>query len=356
MKSKILKGSLLFVAGFLNLGQASAQMYVSPNSYVFADNQYVYVKQDLELNAATSNFYLRNGAQLLQGVAGAGVNRGVGDLSVFQEGSVNNYQYNYWCSPIGGNIAAAGNSPFGITQLKDITGLITSSAPTILPINSYDGTASPFAIAPYWIFKFVSSTLYSQWSQVGSGSTINAGEGFTMKGSSGTNATTVNAVQNNPGDAQRYDFRGKPNDGTINIPVVIAKRTLTGNPYPSAIDLNMFLTGNANCTGIAYFWEHDKAVDTHLIAEYKGGYGAYAGGTSTYTPAVFYAYDVLGNQGAIASSPGNMYPRRFSPVGQGFMVSGAATGNVQMLNTYRTFVKEGGTSQFERTATSNSVD
>jgi hypothetical protein len=41
---------------------------------------------------------------------------------------------------------------------------------------------------------------------VGSTSNLNAGEGFTMKGTSGTNATTVKGVQNNPGNKQRYDF------------------------------------------------------------------------------------------------------------------------------------------------------
>jgi hypothetical protein len=59
------------------------------------------------------------------------------------------------------------------------------------------------------------------------------------KGTSGTNTTTVNWVQNNPGE-QRYDFRGKPNDGTISITVLNLQFTLTGNPYPSAIDLSAF--------------------------------------------------------------------------------------------------------------------
>jgi hypothetical protein len=38
------------------------------------------------------------------------------------------------------------------------------------------------------------------------------------------------------GSAQRYDFRGKPNDGTIDIPVLLDELTLTGNPYPSALN------------------------------------------------------------------------------------------------------------------------
>jgi hypothetical protein len=38
---------------------------------------------------------------------------------------------------------------------------------------------------------------------------------------------------------------------------------LTGNPYPSAIDLSAF-NEQTNCTGIAYFWEQDKTVFTFV--------------------------------------------------------------------------------------------
>ena len=358
MYPKLLK-RMLFISCVLFLQQiANAQMYVSPNSYVFASNEVVFVKQQLELNAASSNFYLRKDAQLLQGVTTASTNSGVGSLSVFQEGSTNNFQYNYWCSPVGGNVATAGNSPFGITQLKDIVDLTTSNNPAILAMNNYNGTASPFAIAPFWINKLVASSGYTNWAQVGSDSAINAGEGFTMKGTSGLNTTTVNGVQNNPGSKQRYDFRGKPNDGTISINVLNLQFTLTGNPYPSAIDLSAFLIEQTNCTGIAYFWEQDKTVNSHFIADYKGGYGTFSpalrGGTGIYVPATFYSYDGSGNEGSMTAT-GNSYERRFSPVGQGFIIDGSANGTVQMKNSYRVFVKEGiaNNSQFERTSSSS---
>lgn len=359
MSSKILNRSFLFVAGFLFQSYANAQLFVSANTNVFVNNEVVYVKQDLELNAASSNFYLRKDAQLLQGTTAAGANKGLGNLSVFQEGSTNNFQYNYWCSPVGGNIATAGNSAFSITQLKDIADLTTSNAPTILAVNNYNGTASPFAIAPYWINKLVATAGYSDWTAVGSSSNLNAGEGFTMKGTSGTNTITVNGVQNNPGSSQRYDFRGKPNDGTISIPVGIEQFTLTGNPYPSAIDLSAFLVGATNCTGIAYFWEQDKTVNSHYIADYKGGYGAFSpgapGSSGLYAPATFYSYDGSGNEGAATGSTGGNYQRRFCPVGQGFLIDGIASGIVEMKNSYRVFVKEGALnfSQFEKNANQN---
>ena len=356
MKSNLLKNSAMIILVFLFFKDINAQMFVSPNSSVFVNNEVVFIKNELELNGATSNFYLRNDAQLLQGTTVASANKGLGSLSVFQEGTTNNFQYNYWCSPVGGSSATTGNSSFGITQLKDVLDLTSSNAATILPSNNYNGTASPLAIAPYWIWKLPASS-NTNWVYVGSGSTINAGEGFTMKGTSGTNLLTVNGVQNNPGSKQRYDFRGKPNDGTIAIPVTVGELSFTGNPYPSAIDLSAFLTNATNSTGIAYFWEQDKTVNSHYIADFKGGYGAYSplggAGNGVYTPATFYSYDGSGNE-VVATGTGGTYERRFSPIGQGFLIEGTVTGVVDMKNDYRVFVKEGAAnlSQFEKSTNS----
>ncbi|WP_290864690.1 T9SS type A sorting domain-containing protein [Flavobacterium sp.] len=365
MNSKILNITLLLVVGFLFQGQGYSQdMYVKDNTFIYVSNQSVYVKNALELNAISSIFYLRNEGQLLQGTTGSGANKGVGSLSVFQEGTVNNYQFNYWCSPVG-NVSSptSVNNPFGIMQLGRPISLTATTAATAS--MTYDGTSSPLSIASFWVNKFqVNLSLYSDWVSVGSASTINPGEGFTMKGSSGTDATTVGGVQNNSdGKHQRYDFRGKPNDGTISIPVLAGEWTLTGNPYPSAIDLQAFLIAELNCTGTAYFWEQDKMVNSHYLADYKGGYGAYSS-ANIYVPAPFYSYDGEGNQ--ISGTDvryGGDYKRKYAPVGQGFMVEGLVNGNVQMKNSYRKFVKENtaNNSEFARikngkTAAATTVD
>ncbi len=328
-----------------------AQLFVGPNSYVYTSNQFVYIKQDLELNSTTSNFYLRDEGQLLQGTTGSGTNKGVGNLSVFQEGSANNFHYNYWCSPVGNTTTStSSNTPFGIRQLGIPTSLTDTTPAVILASNIYDGTASPFKIAPYWVNKFINKTTYSDWVRVESNSTIAAGEGFTMKGSSGTNSTTINGVQNNPdGYHQRYDFRGKPNDGTITIPVLAGELTLTGNPYPSAINLQDFLVAETNCTGIAYFWQQDKTLNSHFISDYKGGYATYSG-TNIYVPAPFYTYDGTGIPIANTNNNATIYERKYSPIGQGFLIRGLVKGNVQMKNSYRVFIKEGvsNLSKFEK--------
>ncbi|MFV8340729.1 T9SS type A sorting domain-containing protein [Flavobacterium sp. LB3P21] len=345
----------LVIVGILVQTYVNAQVFVGANTNVLVNNQVFYVKQNLELSVASSNFYLRNQSQLLQGTTGSGANKGLGSLSVFQEGTVNNYQFNYWCSPVGNATSyTAVNNPFGITQLGTPTTKTNTTLATILSSGQVDGTADPFAISPRWINKFATNnTSYSDWVQVGASTSINAGEGFTMKGTSGINTTTVDGVQNNPdGKHQRYDFRGKPNDGTINIPVLLGEWTLTGNPYPSALNLQAFLIGETNCDGTAYFWEQDKTVNSHYIADYKGGYATYSAATNIYTPAIFYSYDGSGNQISPITSPGNMYERKYAPIGQGFMIVGSTNANVQMKNNYRVYVKEGddNSSQFEKSA------
>ena len=350
-----MKRIILSTLGFLGSFTVFSQMYVSPSSYVFVNDQFMYVTQDVNLQN-NGNFFLRNNSQLLQGTTGAGANTGAGKLSVFQEGTVNNFQYNYWCSPVGNASATVGNEPFGITMLHRPTGVMTSTPATILPSNNYNGTSSPFAIAPYWIWRFITSSAYAQWAYVGSATGINAGEGFTMKGTSGTDATIAHAienVQNNSGSRQRYDFRGKPNDGNMGVAVAAGNFTLVGNPYPSAIDLNAYLLDPANAAlinGQAYFWEQ-VVVNSHVLNQYQGGYGIYNPVTGIYTPAAFFTYDGAGNQGVPAGT-GTVLQRRFSPVGQGFMVHGTANGNVTMKNEFRVFVKEGVVtqSQFARTA------
>lgn len=329
-----------------------AQLHVSPNSYVYNNDRLLFVQNEVSL-AANGNIYLRNEGQLLQRNPATSTNRGVGNLSTFQEGTSNQYGYNYWCSPVGIPSATPGNSAFGITLLQRPTTEVASTPATMLSNSAFDGVANPLQIAPRWIYKYLNATLYSQWLPVYNNSTILPGEGFTMKGTMGADMTSVLGVVNNPGSKQRYDFRGKPNSGDIVINVGNNQMTLTGNPYPSAIDLTEFLTNALNTTGTAYFWEHDKSANSHLLANYKGGYGTFTpvsrGGLGIYVPAVFYAYDGSGNPNGTVPGGAN-YARRFSPVGQGFLVMGNASGTTAVMrDQYRVYEKESiAYSTFER--------
>ncbi len=350
---------LLFAAcSSTNLVQS--QLYVGSTGSLFVKNELVYVTQDIDIQN-NGFLYLRNEAQLIQGTTGTSTNKGLGKLSVFQEGTSDNFDYNYWCSPVGNASAAAGNENFGITLLH-VPNTSTASNPATI-VTGYDGAASAasLSIASYWIWKFLSGVNYSEWVQTAAASTIAAGQGFTMKGTAGTDPLTAGeATSNNPGGAQRYDFRGKPNDGTIAVNVAADKLTLTGNPYPSALHVNAFLLdpSNTDCTGIAYYWEQDKTVNSHVLSNYQGGYGTYSPigtGLTTYgvyVPATFNTYNNDGTLNVVGASSGLAIQRKYAPIGQGFMIKGKASGapvSVSLKNTHRSYYKEADVySQFER--------
>ena len=395
---------IIFILSVLfSLNTVFAQIYVKDNSFIFNKGTVVYAKGNLELNGANSNFYLRNEGQFLQGgTTPNGDNKGIGNLSIFQEGTANNFGYNYWCSPVGVPVDTAVNNYFQLDQvIKRPSDNVTSQTPTFT--SSVDGTTTNtlLTISNRWIYKYIAQNNYSQWSYVGQSGTVLSGLGFTMKGVSGDDTlagigeTTVNNPSGSGGlnDYQRYDFRGKPNEGTIDIevdaPTVLDQypnSTLTGNPYPSAINLNLFLLENSGYSinyssgvvtnlsspapasgiinGNAYFWEHEKPATSHVLVQYIGGYGTYvpnntnAFSPGTYNNASWNTYTADGTPIPGGGATGTeRYKRMFCPVGQGFMVRGTANGFAQMKNLYRAFVKESvaNNSEFNRNSTSVST-
>lgn len=386
--------SLLVLLSY-NLG--FSQLFVKSGSYMYVKNTVLFAKGNLQLDGA-SNLYLRNEGQFIQGKTGASANLGAGKLSVFQEGNSDNFEYNYWCSPVGNASTAIGNENFDIGMLyMPTTNIASTQAATT---GSYNGIASPLTIANYWIYAFRAASNYTNWFQISNlpytnANALKAGEGFTMKGTSGQDLNFVGeATANNPyqllgaPSSQRYDFRGKPNDGDINIAVLppsgsVVNSTLTGNPYPSAINLNYFLLENSGIAivggvaqplvpankvidGVAYFWDQNKSTNSHNITSYDGGYSTYVpnngpNSPGTYTVATFSTYNLDGSPNASTATLGGNFKRMFSPVGQGFMVNGFANGsptnNAVMKNSYRTFVKESVStnSEFAKTASSNSI-
>ena len=333
-----------------------SQIFFSANTDMYVKNEVLYVQQDVNLSS-NSNLYLRNNSQLIQGTTGNSTNTGTGKLSLYQEGTADNFDYNYWCSPVGNASVTSGNENFGITMLNRPTTSIAATPITVLPVTNYNGIASPLSISSTWIYKLINANNYSQWIFVGGASTLAPGEGFSMKGTSGTDTTDpeTSGITNNPGGAQRYDFRGKPNDGNITITLGINNATLTGNPYPSALHLNAFLLDGSNTAtgGVAYFWEQDKTVNSHTLINYKGGYGSYSPvdlvSSGVYVPATFNSYNPNGSLNTTGLSSGLSINRRYAPIGQGFVISATANGTATFKNSHRVFIKENTSgSQFEK--------
>ncbi len=353
MKRIVVLGMLML------LDVALAQMTIRPNSYVYVNDGLLYVDQGIDLQT-DAKLYLRRDAQLLQSrTKSASTNLGVGVLSVFQEGTSDEYDYNYWCAPVGIADAIIGNRLFSLAQIyRPTTPLVSVGAGTTTGLN---GTANPLVISSYWIWTFVTSSAYSSWFHVGTGN-IAPGLGFTMKGTDGADGTDIygNGVFNNDGFGnQRYDFRGRPNDANINVSVAAGQWTLTGNPYPSALFVDAFLLDpdNTEINAAAYYWEHQKNIDSHFLADYEGGYGTYVPGTPApgdgiYTSAFINTYNPDGSvdlPGMIQT--GLAIRRDYAPIGQGFMVEGVSGGQVTLKNSHREFYREGlPLSAFERPA------
>ncbi|TVZ23640.1 putative secreted protein (Por secretion system target) [Dokdonia sp. Hel_I_63] len=428
--------NLLLVAA-LSLGfSAHAQLFVKPTdantaSYVFVNDTFIYVENDVELESNRSltattdngipNIVLRNNAQILQGEGTISKNnKGTGEISIYQEGTVNNFDYNVWGSPVGlsrveggGGFAeparGEGNGPFAFKSTNTAAQVlfkptsVTLSNPAFA-IGGYDGNqnSGSLNIASYWIWAYKSGENYGDWIHISNTQILEPGYGFTMKGIADTDNTTisteVNQPENNPGSSQRYDFRGRPNSGDIQIAVGPDKQTQVGNPYPSALDLNHFLIKNSRgesepnsyaysytspysgevinktidrkrvTTGVAYFWDSDPLVGSHYLVDYKGGYGTYSpmgviDGDGIYVNATFLTYDITGESTGPADTDGTSlsYDRRFSPVGQGFMVTGATNQDmngtvpedITFSNEQRVFVREGDNSDFRSAQSSN---
>ncbi|WP_432221053.1 T9SS type A sorting domain-containing protein [Flavobacterium sp. TMP13] len=336
-----------------------SQINFRSSALMYVKDEILFVKQYVDLGEG-SNLYLRNNGQLIQGSETASVNSGSGELSVYQEGTSDNYDFNYWCSPVGIASATPGNGNFGVSMLsRPTTTIFSTSAILIDGLENLDGVSSPLKISTYWINKLVAGTEYSSWVSVEGATSILPGEGFTMKGTSGTDTTNPDtSTINNPGSAQRYDFRGRPNDGNISFSLIQDNLLLTGNPYPSALDLNAFLNENVTVTGgIAYFWDQDVTIDSHYLEDYSGGYGSYAAGSlgsdGIYTPATFKSYNADGSVNPGTEVTSIIYPRKYAPIGQGFVLNAVTSGTVTFKNSHRIYIKEGsglGNSQFHKPA------
>jgi hypothetical protein len=353
--------NLLFSSALLLLSSAAiAQLYVAPNganeSYIYVKDQVLFVEQDVNLTENTASadkkasIYLRDGSQLIQG-ASNGTNSGDGYISVYQDSRSDAYDYNYWCSPVG-NPNATGNRNFGVARFHDI---VTNTDSNLAAVTGgRNGSSSPLTISTQWLYRWIPST--QRWSAIGTGNNVPVGYGFTMKG---TDITYHSDPFSDPQN-QVYDFRGRPNNGDITLPTQTGVNwngiqydfTLTGNPYPSALDLNKVFIDNTNIDSFKY-WDEDRSVNSHYYVDNKGGYGTWIPGPGdpyvtggVYSAPTFMSYDNSGNPTTPSGGTGAVYGRLYAPIGQGFMVMALDNSGITLKNSHRVYEKEGADSEF----------
>lgn len=164
--------------------------------------------------------------------------------------------------------------------------------------------------------------------------TTQPGQGFIMRvkpQAPFVDATTTNAIN--------LKFTGTANNGdiTINIAKVAGNDTsarnnnLLANPYPSAIDVDKFLTeNNAILDGVVYLWRASTANAT---------------GTAAYSVADYLAYTKAGTTGYLGTTSGQATFDGKIASGQGFKVRALSDGTAKFTNCMRVL---GNNSQFYR--------
>jgi hypothetical protein len=282
-----------------------------------------------------------------------------------QQGTANSYNYNYWSSSVGpiSGTSARGTGTASTNASHKLVDILMDGTVAAEPnkngiINfqtahwSADaGITSPIIISSYWLYTFNGSdNNYGAWKAINQNTAILAGEGYTMKGTSG-------AV--NIGSQQNYVFKGKPNNGDFTLPILKGNNRLIGNPYPSAMDADEFIKENIKETinskagrndknifnGALYFWDHFGERNSHYLKDYVGGYATYTlmGGAKAI------ASDTRINTTSGTSSW--KIPQQFIPVNQGFFVIAALDGlintttaidggNIVFKNSHRIFMTE----------------
>ncbi|MES2573516.1 MAG: Ig-like domain-containing protein [Bacteroidota bacterium] len=128
-----------------------------------------------------------------------------------------------------------------------------------------------------------------------------------------------NNWSSSPGIIQSFtgSFTGRPNNGTITIPVTLLGEgfNLIGNPYPSTVNADLFLADpdNQNIESL-HFWTHLTTV---------------AGGTNYAT------YNATGAAAPSNTIPVSETPNGFIQVGQGFIAKVTNAGNATFKNSMR---------------------
>ncbi|WP_370225893.1 T9SS type A sorting domain-containing protein [Mesoflavibacter sp.] len=153
-----------------------------------------------------------------------------------------------------------------------------------------------------------------------------------------------------------YTFRGTLNNGDITVPIerndaetADNNWNLIGNPYPSAIDVDLFFTENnltsnptdGKLTGTIYLWSQNTAPTIT---------------SNGNQPLNFSNSDYATINGTMETVGGDgITPNRYIPSGQGFFVlyddaAASATGTVKFTNSMRV---SGNNNQFFRVSSTN---
>ncbi|MGY5351495.1 immunoglobulin-like domain-containing protein [Wenyingzhuangia sp. IMCC45533] len=263
------------------------------------------------------DLYLRGTSELVQTTTDT--NLGSGSLyKIVGETRTSIYRYNFMTSPVNtsGTYSISNNVKFSI-------GPNLTDTRNISYINFVDGSES--TLSRKWL-NYLNN--FSDFRPLSPTRNLISGLGYTIKGT---------------GVVSEYSFIGTPNNGEINVPIGIDEILLTGNPYPSTINIDTFnstmLASNIT-DGTVYLWEQPVG-DEHAAGERDdiGGYATIVNGIKV--AAINQSNDPVS---------GTTTPTEFIKPGQGFVVVGGSSGgNVQFTNALRDGIVYDGSRHFFKT-------
>lgn len=229
------------------------------------------------------------------------------------------------------------------------------------PITSYTlGDVSPTSL---YYYSYDSTALPEDWRQEIATKIMDPGIGYIIRGPEPSSGPP-------PGPSQyTANFIGVPNNGGVSgyslTNILTDKSYLLGNPYPSALDADAFLTANASVIdGTLYFWTHNTAIQRATnITNGTAGSGIYA-----YTSDDYASYNGVGGIATIKApsgnaSAGNNYnvPTGKIASGQGFFASSltsvpSSPANKILFNNSMRVRATAKNNQFFRTANTNKTE
>jgi len=258
----------------------ACSVFISSGDITFLSGDSLISQNDVNTSGGTLTF--ENNASLVQ-VNNSAVN--TGNITYKRNTTpITRFDYTYWASPV---------APQTLVALS--------------PLTLSD---------KYYTFSPASNS----WVNVNSNTLMDAGKGYIIRGPNNF-SPTVPAVFSG-------QFYGVPNNGVISTPIVVGAGdvNIIGNPYPSALNIDLFFDYNGvggSGTGIVdktiYLWTHNTPVAANNYSNSDYAVYNYMGGTGT--------------SGALGTN--NAVPTGKIASGQSFFIKGLANGNAVFNNSMR---------------------
>jgi len=317
------------------------------NTLTIENNTYVLVENDLTVDG---NVIVKTDGSFVQVNDNANVDGAVLSdktrISVEKETAylASYHEYTYWGSPVNGEIVSDGLEEandnriyyFSGQNFRDSTAETSNNNATVAGQDDIDDDAN-------------------DWQFANGATVMLPGVGYA---STHDPSTFINPT------SYSYTFEGAFNNGIFNVPIYRNDAetndnnwNFIGNPYPSAIDADLFLAANSSIdqtvgatNGAIFFWSHNTAADGNTNGNENLNYAQSD-------------YAIINGSGETMGGDMVM-PNRYIPSGQGFFVSmddGATasvhsgtimTTNVVFNNSMRV---TGNNDQFFRTAQYNKL-